>query len=62
MPFPTVTICGSGLTMENVEKAVADNFGKWRSDHRRNKTSEDEIAQDMADYMREVFQIDNTVG
>ena len=60
VPFPTVTICGSGLHMGNVEKAVADNFAKWRKEKGRNETSKTEVSRDMADYMEEVFQINNT--
>ena len=57
VPFPTVTICGSGLHMDNVEKAVADNFAQWRDENGRNETSEEEISEDMAIYMNEAFQI-----
>ena len=57
VPFPTVTICGSGLHMDNVEKAVGDNFAKWREENHRNETSEEEISKDMATYMNEAFQI-----
>ena len=46
--------------MDNVEKAVADDFAKWREEKGRNDTSKDEISADMADYMEEVFQINNT--
>ena len=60
VPFPSVTICGSGLHMDNVEKAVADNFAKWREESERNGTSEEEISEDMATYMNEAFQIDTT--
>ena len=46
--------------MDNVEKTVADNFAKWRIEKGRNESSEEEVTQDMADYMNEAFQINNT--
>ena len=60
VPFPTVTICGSGLHMDNVEKAVADKFAQWREENERNGTSKEEIEEDMATYMNEAFQINTT--
>ena len=59
IPFPAVTICGSGLNLDNVEKAVAENFAKWRIENGRNESSKDQISQDMDDYMKEAFQISN---
>ena len=46
--------------MDNIEKAVTNNFAKWRIEKRRNESSEEEVSQDMADYMNEAFQINNT--
>ena len=51
IPFPTVTICGSGLHMDNVKKAVTNNFAKWREENERRRTGKDEIVEDMAVYM-----------
>ena len=45
--------------MDNVEKAVADNFANWREENGRNGISEKEILEDMATYMNEAFQINN---
>ena len=45
--------------MDNVEKAVADGFGRWREEKGRNETSGDELSGDLADYMEEVFQVKN---
>ena len=55
--FPTITICGSGLNMNNVERAVAESFARWRIETGRNESSEHKISEDMADYMMEAFQI-----
>ena len=60
IPFPTVTICGAGLHMDNVEKAVAEDFAKWREKNARNRIDREEISEDMDKYMEEVFQINNT--
>ena len=46
--------------MDNVEMVVTENFAQWRKGNDRNGTSEDGIGEDMADYMEEVFQINNT--
>ena len=46
--------------MDNVEHAVAANFGKWREELGKNGTSQGEISADMTEYMEEVFQINNT--
>ena len=60
VPFPTVTICASGLNMDNVEKAIGNKFATWRKENGRNGRSEERISEDMADYMSEAFQINNT--
>ena len=60
IPFPTVTICGAGLHMDNVEKAVAEDFAKWREENARNRIDRVEISEDMDKYMEDVFQINNT--
>ena len=46
--------------MDNVQKVVTEKFGKWRKENKRNGTSEEAIEEDMADYMEEAFQINNT--
>ena len=55
VPFPTLTICGMGLNMVNVEKRLMKDFETWRQENRRLK--EENIEDDMADFMAEVFEI-----
>ena len=59
VPFPAVTICGTGNHMSNVEKKIQENFALWRIKNKRNKTGS-AMLMDVEDYMRETFQIDNT--
>ena len=56
LDFPTVTICASGFYMDNVAKAVKDNFAKWRE--AENRTDGDNVLQDMLIYMKAKFQIE----
>ena len=37
--------------MDNVKKAVTNNFAKWREENERRRTGKDEIVEDMAVYM-----------
>ena len=55
MDFPTVTICGSGLHMGNVEEALRENIMKWRQE--RGKTGVDTIEEDVKEYMKDAYQI-----
>ena len=55
VPFPTVTICGSGFHMDNVEKKVVEDFSNWRKEKGREDLGK--IVEDMADYMEERFLI-----
>ena len=59
VPFPAVTICGTGNHMNNVEKKIQENFVQWRKENQRNKTGSSAMEKDVEDYMRETFQIDN---
>ena len=45
--------------MNNVERAVAESFARWRIETGRNESSEHKISEDMADYMMEAFQINS---
>ena len=54
VPFPAVTICGSGLHMSTVEEKILHNFEVWRNETGRQS---DNIRQDMAAYMETKFQI-----
>ena len=57
VPFPALTLCGSGLHMNNVEKKLVQDFKDWRTLHMRTKTNEEEIKKDMKVFMEEKFQI-----
>ena len=36
VPFPAVTICGSGIHMSNVENKIQEDFVKWRDENEKN--------------------------
>ena len=57
LPFPAVTICGSGFHMNNVEKQVTEDFAAWRRDNRKDEIDPDRIKEDITDFMRVTFQI-----
>ena len=58
VPFPTVTICGAGLHMTNVEKKIGGNFVAWRRENARHEESMEGKEKDMEDYMAQTFQIE----
>ena len=62
VPFPAVTICGTGNHMGNVERKIQENFVQWRKENQRNKTGSSAMEKDVEDYMRETFQIHNKEG
>ena len=53
--FPAITICGGGNHMDNVERAVLEDFRRWRKDDE--KKGIENIRKDLADYMIEVYQM-----
>ena len=57
LPYPAVTICSSGFHMSNVEKKIAENFAKWRSQNNRIGDTEEAIEDDIEEYMLTTFQI-----
>ena len=57
LDFPTVTICASGLHMDNVEEALKEDFIKWREE--KGRTEIDNIDEELAEYMEEIYQITN---
>ena len=61
VPFPAVTICGTGNHMSNVEKKIQENFVQWRTENGKNKTGS-ALLKNVEDYMREIFQIHNKEG
>ena len=59
VPFPAVTICGTGNHMSHVERRIQENFALWRQKNQRNRTGST-VSKDIEDYMSETFQIDPT--
>ena len=57
IPYPALTLCGSGVHMNNVEKKLVQDFKDWRTLHMRTKTNEEEIKKDMKVFIEEKFQI-----
>ena len=55
--FPAVTICASGLHMDNVQRKLAKNFVKWRADKKKNETDRETLENDIQEYMQKTFQI-----
>ena len=55
MDFPTVTICGSGLHMGNVEEALRENIIKWRQE--RGMTEVDTIEEDVSEFLKDTYQV-----
>ena len=62
LPFPAITICASGLHMDNVERKLADNFARWRTKNIRNENNKEAIESDIEEYMRTTFQIELEKG
>ena len=57
VPFPALTICASGLHMNNVEAKLTRDFKDWRAENKKNKTSKEAISFDAEGFMLEMFQI-----
>ena len=57
VPFPALTICGSGIHMNNVEKKLTKDFDTWRIGNDRNETNEEAAKKDMEEFMHTRFQI-----
>ena len=57
LSFPAVTICSSGLHMDNVERKLMENFSNWRVKNSRNEDNKEAVQKDIKDYMFETFQI-----
>ena len=55
VPFPALTLCGSGLHMNNVEKKLVQDFRDWRSLHKKTKVDKKAIKQDMKEFMESRF-------
>ena len=57
VPFPALTLCGSGLHMNNVEKKLIEDFRDWQREKMRNQTNKEAIEKDMREFMETRFQI-----
>ena len=58
VPFPALTICASGLHMNDVEKKLTKDFNEWRAMNNRNETTKEAIDKDVEEFMLQRFQIE----
>ena len=61
LSFPAVTICASGLHMDNVERKVGENFAKWREENNKKDNNKEAVEKDIKEYMHTVFHIKRNV-
>ena len=61
LSFPAVTICASGLHMDNVERKVGENFAKWREENNKKDNNKEALEKDIKEYMHTVFHIKRNV-
>ena len=61
VPFPAVTICGSGFHMSNVEKQVVEDFSAWRKENGKTNEEADKVKADMIEYMKSNHQVTETI-
>ena len=57
VPFPALTLCGTGVHLNNVEKKLILDFEEWRAKENRNETTKEEIKKDIEDIMQIRFPI-----
>ena len=64
VPFPALTLCGSGIHMNNVEKKLVQDIIEWRAEKKKDNTTKEALKVDLKEFMKERFQIeqDNTNG
>ena len=62
VPFPALTLCSSGLHMNNVEKKLIEDFENWRVEKNRSETKKDAIYKDTEEFMLTRFQIKPNKG
>ena len=55
--FPSVTICGAGQHLDNVERLLYQDFVKWRS-YKSNNATETSLEDQFAAFLNERFQIE----
>ena len=57
VPFPALTLCATGVHLNNVEKKLILDFEEWRAKENRNDTTKEAIKKDIEDFMQIRFQI-----
>ena len=62
VPFPALTVCSSGLHMNNVEKKLIKDFENWRVEKNRSETKKEEVYKDTEEFMLTRFQIKPNKG
>ena len=62
IPFPALTVCGSGLHMNNVEKKLIWDFQNWRAQENKVETSREAIYKDTEEFMQIRFQIEPSIS
>ena len=64
VPFPALTLCGSGIHMSNVEKKLVQDIIEWRAEKKKDNTTKEALKEDLKEFMKERFKIEqvNTNG
>ena len=62
VPFPALTLCSSGLHMNNVEKKLIEDFENWPEQKNRSETKKEAIFKDTEEFMLTRFQIKPNKG
>ena len=57
VPFPALTLCGSGVHMSIVEKKLVRDFKDWRAQNKKTRTDKEAIKNDLGEFMDTRFQI-----
>ena len=57
VPFPALTLCGSGVHMNIVEKKLVRDFKDWRAQNKKTRTDKEAIKNDLGEFMDTRFQI-----
>ena len=57
VPFPSLTFCGTGVHLNNVQRKLILDFKEWRTEKNRNETTKEAIKKDTEDFMHTRFQI-----
>ena len=58
VPFPALTLCGSGIHMSNVEKKLVQDIIEWRAEKKKDNTTKEALNEDLKEFMKERFQIE----